>query len=146
MKRGAFLLTAVAFVSVLGAFGTGRAADCGNGGSKANHFGSCETSENEVKCGPGNDVGGVVNVSADATGAEVCNSGTTFPLQGRIGVQQSCDCVYIDGDNSNPGAPTPLNSWARIDAKGYHCQNQTERAGQSYNSSDGYTNQGCAGL
>lgn len=131
MKRCLLLVAVV--VATLGAFGAGHAADCGVGGSAPNGSGSCKTAGNDVKCGQGTNTG-VVIVSASTTGAEVCNEGgTAFPVQGRIGAQQGCDCVYIDGDNDN-NHTLLLHGWLRVDKNGASCR--------STDSEQGYTAKG----
>jgi hypothetical protein len=143
MRRGSFLLAAAVFLTMLGAFGSGHAADCGSAGSPKNGSGSCETSGDQVQCGAGTDTGAGV-LSASSSGAEFCNSGTSLPIQGRIGAQQDCECAYIDGEEDNPhSASLPLNGWARVDAGGVHCRERGKPGTQSYNSSPGSDLAGC---
>lgn len=134
MRRTALLLAAVTIIGMLSALGAGHAADCGDGGSPTNGSGSCETSDNDVRCGEGTAVAGGT-LSASTTAAEFCNEGTEFPLQGRIGAQQDCSCVYADGDDDN-NHDLRLHGWIRIDENGPRCR-ESGTSTQSYNSSPG---------
>ncbi|MGH2831092.1 MAG: hypothetical protein ACRDJM_11470 [Actinomycetota bacterium] len=129
MKRMGSLVVVAAILATLGTSGIGR-ADCGPGGSEPNGSGSCETADNQVQCGPGTGAEGIV-ISASATGAEACNDGDVFPLDGRIGSQQDCSCAYIDGDADND-SDLLLDGWLRVDDTGVYCASRSTPGGQSY--------------
>lgn len=117
-KRSTMAVLLVAIMAVLGAFSV-ASADCGDGGSPENYAGSCETAENEVQCGDEATATPVTHLYANTDGVETCNDGSgAFPLQGRIGAAQDCQCIYADGDADND---SPLNGWARVDMNGVSC-------------------------
>lgn len=124
------LLIVGAVVATLFAFAPGQAADCGDGGSPSNYAGSCETADNNVKCGGTATPAGAV--TAGDQGIEVCNDGSAAtPVQGRVGAGRECQCIYADGDANNPG---DAQGWIRLDMDGAHCSTAGQ---QSYNSGDG---------
>jgi len=133
MKKSSIGLAIVSLVfAALASVGAGHAADCGQGGSPKNSAGSCETSDNQVHCGPGQATP-VGTISVSNNGAEVCNDGSTSPVQGRVGAEgPNCDCVYADGDADNSN--DQIQGWARIDQKGLSCDDARQ---PSYNSGPG---------
>ena len=107
----------------------GVAGGCGNDGSPENWAGSCETDANEVRCGE--EARTPVAVFTMGTiGVEACNDGSIIPLQGRVGADDGCFCVYADGDADNPGQ---LQGWVRIDRSGARVCSDTGSQ-PSYNS------------
>jgi hypothetical protein len=67
------------------------------------------------------------------SGVEVCSEdGGAIPLEGRVGADAACQCIYGDGGDNNPA---PANGWARIDSGGVHCS--PDGGGPSYNSGGG---------
>lgn len=146
MNRKSLLAVAL-MVAVVGGFGGGfgaaHATDCGPGGTPVNGSGSCDTTANQVQCGPGTGVSGFV-LSVGASGAEFCNAGTSLPVQGRVGAQQDCTCAYIDGDADNFHTGfIPLDGWVRVDQQGVHCAERKKANNQSYNSAPGSDVQNC---
>ncbi len=116
---------ALAFVPSLGG-----AADCGKDGSPANHAGSCENADNELTCGEDATATPLGAVSVGAGGIEVCNDGSgAAPIQGRVGGDAECQCIYADGTSANS---SPANGWAKLDANGLACGGDST----SYNGDD----------
>lgn len=140
--KRSLLVGIIVAVATLGSFGTASAADCGPDGTKPNSSGSCETAQNEVRCGQGTDTGLLI-VSASATGAEVCNEGgTDFPVEGRAGTQQDCQCVYIDGDDDNNHGLL-LHGWLRVDQTGAYCRSDNTAPGEQSYTGEGRPAQDC---
>jgi hypothetical protein len=112
MKRT--LLFAVAVVlSASPAFATGP--------SGSTEGGPGSSSYNNVSCGSGTSVAGVV-LYAGANGAEVCNDGKSpVPVQGRV-IASTDQGGYIaaDGDKDNT-QNAYLQGYLRIDRNGPHC-------------------------
>lgn len=91
--------------------------------------------ENEVTCGDGEDVAGVIVYTDGESSLEACNDGgNPAAPQGRvIATTQDGGYLAIDGDASNPA---PANGYARVDEGGVHCgdaNNQDATADQSEN-------------
>ena len=123
----------IASLTVVASFGVSTAATCGSTGSPTNEAGSCETGQNNLKCGDNTDAGGIdVFVAEGGNHVEVCSDDDSpLPVEGRVGGGENCQCVYADGGNSND---PPANGWARIDQSGVNCGSADE---VSYNSGPG---------
>ena len=124
------LLMACVVAATTMAFAPSIAADCGAGGSPTTYAGSCETADNEVKCGGTATPAGAI--TAGDQGVEACNDGSAVtPVEGRVGAGRDCQCIYADGTKNNEG---DTQGWIKLDADGAHCSTTGQ---QSYNSGDG---------
>lgn len=86
--------------------------------ASANGPSGSSESNNQVSCGAGTATA-VAVVYAGTNGVEVCNDGTTLPLQGRvIATTDQGGYVAADGDAGNPAQ---AQGWIRIDATGVRC-------------------------
>ncbi|MCA1831319.1 MAG: hypothetical protein ABR548_10760 [Actinomycetota bacterium] len=133
MKRSVIM---IAFLALL----VGLLSGVGVGHAGCNTAGSCESSDNQVTCGGGQDIG-LGTVTASDKGAEACNDGSgAAPIQGRIGTEgPDCDCVYADGDADND---SHAQGWLRVDQNGLSCS--IDGAPVSYNDGGGGSGADCA--
>lgn len=125
MKKITLMLAAVA-LSMFGGMLAANAAVCGTtdtiGRTKTDPFGSCETSTGTVRCGAGQDVGGVftlIVLNSTNKGVQGCSGpADLLPIGGRVSVLVEGDndiAVAADGsDNENSGG---ASAWQRYDVR-----------------------------
>jgi hypothetical protein len=119
IKFTKFAILLLVVVAAFASFGMSQAADCRPGGSPTNAAGSCETAQNDLKCG-GTATPAGASVYAGAEGnIEVCTEDEAgLPLEGRVGGGEDCQCIYADGGDDNQA---PADGWARLDQDGLSC-------------------------
>lgn len=130
MKKSSLLVAVFALTTVFGGLVSAQAAVCGpnntdpNGRTKADPFGSCETSNGTVKCGSAGatNVGGVFTLivkQSSGTGVQGCSGpNDTLPIGGRVSVLVDSNnnvAIGVDGsDSENSGG---ASAWQRYDVR-----------------------------
>jgi hypothetical protein len=130
MKKSSFVMAVLALSTVFGGLVSAQAAVCGpnntdpNGRTKADPFGSCETSSGTVRCGStgATDVGGVFTLivkQSGGTGVQGCSGpNDALPIGGRVSVLVDANnnvAIGVDGsDNENSGG---ASAWQRYDVR-----------------------------
>lgn len=128
MKKSSLIVAAFALATIAGGFASAQAATCGPnntdpvGRTKADPFGSCETTSGSVKCGAGQDVGGVFTLIVLNTankGVQGCSGpADLLPIGGRVSVLVDGNnnvAIGIDGsDSENSGG---ASAWQRYDVR-----------------------------
>lgn len=140
MHRSFALLFVI--LTVLGV-SSSASAHCGtDGGTRAHDpFGSCETSNGDVKCSrDATSVGELfsVMVAPSGAGAQICNEGSAIPVTGRASVYADEDGVMVGVDGDKDMAPS--NGWSRVDVGADGCVRARRGSGNgSYYTASGGT-------
>ena len=101
---------------------TGAAFATPGGSTESTDDPETEVNEsNQVTCGSEDDVNGI-DVSANASGIEVCSDDAEDPIQGRV-ILSSERYASIDGDADNAEKDPALAGYARLDEDGPSCGN-----------------------
>ncbi|MFP5225954.1 MAG: hypothetical protein ACLGH3_10465 [Actinomycetota bacterium] len=130
MRKFSLILAALAFASVAGGSIAGSAApqNCTPSGAPegvkqrtaSDEFGSCETTQGNVKCGRDNAtaIGDIGYLSVDPSkGAQVCSEdGNNFPIAGRITVvKHSGNTLTVAADGGDTKNSGGASAWSRAD-------------------------------
>lgn len=132
MRKSALLISALAFTSVFGGLVASNASHCGTTARTAHDgFGSCETSQGNVKCGRtgateiGTGGSGQTSVGYlivdPSKGAQACaeDGQDGIPISGRITAYKHSGnkvTVAADGGDQHNAAFGGASGWDRVDA------------------------------